>query len=133
MVFEVTGMRNLREIWQPPNQINSDQVVWALANFFLHLFVWGLITILLANFPLFLLVNWGLELWEVFWLLPIASLAIGVFLAITPLWIALHPDQPEPSNHPRETAAGSVWAYLGVTAVIVLLMLAVFGFLASDL
>jgi uncharacterized membrane protein YozB (DUF420 family) len=126
-------MRNVRAIWQPADQSNSDQVIWALANFFLHLFVWGLITTLLANFPLFLLANWGLEVWEIFWLLPITSFAVGVFLAVTPLWIALHPDQPAPSNRPKETAPVPIWAYVGVTAVIVLLMLAVFGFLASDL
>lgn len=40
---------------------------------------------------------------------------------------------PEPSDHPEEMPGASIWAYLGVAAVAVLLMLAWFGFLASGL
>lgn len=62
---------------------SEAHILWALSNFFLQLFVWGLAT------SLFL--SWASTEWEGFLLFAFVTGLIGLIWGVVPLWAVLYP------------------------------------------
>ena len=70
---------------EPKPQSLSEKILWAQANFFLQLFVWGTATASL------ILVGPAVFLAELFGALAVVTGLIGIAWAVVPLWLVLYP------------------------------------------
>lgn len=75
----------MKELPETHPQSLSEKILWAQANFFLQLFLWGALVWVL------LLLGSATFLVELFGFLALVSAAIGGAFAVVPLWVILYP------------------------------------------
>lgn len=84
-------------VWRKKNPVftglalsSEARILWALSNFFLQLFVWGL--------PTSLFLSWASTEWEGFLFLAFITGLIGVIWGVVPLWVVLYPSRNLPKQ-----------------------------------